>query len=267
MKVLPPARLRRILLPALFGLGILGLWLGAKAWANLPDYQLPGPLSIFQASVDQAPVLLNAAWQTGLAAVIGFVTAVFAGFFIAMLLGFHAWIREMLFPWVLFLQMIPVVILAPIFVLWLGQGLPSITAVTFIISFFPIVANTVHGFSSVPLTMVDLFRMGGAKPMQELWQLRVPFALPFFLTGVKIAATVAPIGAITGDILAGAKSGEEAGLGYIVLLFNSQFNIPALYASAVMSCLLGFVFVGAVWILSWWLLKDWHESFTNQRAD
>ena len=108
------------------------------------------------------------------------------------------------------LQMTPVIILAPIFVLWLGQGLPRIVAITFMICFFPVVANTTMGFISADRNHRELFAVCGATRWQELRHLRIPAAMPYFLTGVKIAGTLAPIGAITGDFLAGTRRTASA---------------------------------------------------------
>jgi NitT/TauT family transport system permease protein len=170
------------------------------------------------------------------------------------------WVKHSLYPWVLVLQMTPVVVLAPIFVLWIGQGLPSITAITFMIGFFPVVANTTMGLISTDRNLIDLFEMSNATKSQEILYLRVPYAMPYFLTGMKIAGTLAPIGAISGDLFAGSSQGGVGGIGFMVILYNSQLKIPELFATAFVACFLGFLFVGAVNWLHWFLLKDWHDS-------
>jgi NitT/TauT family transport system permease protein len=126
------------------------------------------------------------------------------------------------------------------------------------------VANTAQGFASVDRGLCDLFTMCGADRRQTLLQLKVPAALPHFLTGVRIAATLAPVGAITGDLFAGNKSGEAAGIGFLVQLYSAQYDIPAVYACALASCLLGFFFVVTVYAVSWLLLRRWHESYLPQ---
>jgi NitT/TauT family transport system permease protein len=161
--------------------------------------------------------------------------------------------------------MTPVVVLAPIFVLWIGQGLPSITAITFMIGFFPVVANTTMGLTSTDRNLLDLFEMSNASKAQEIFYLRMPFAMPYFLTGLKIAGTLAPIGAITGDIFAGSAQDGVGGIGYMVILYNSQLKIPELFATAFAACLLGFIFVGCVNLLHWYVLKDWHDSMVHRK--
>jgi len=112
---------------------------------------------------------------------------------------------------------------------------------------------------------VDLFRMYGASRLQELRLLRLPAALPYFLAGLRIGATLAPIGAIFGEYLVGNAAGGTGGLGFLVYSYNVQIKIPALFATALIGCLLGLVFVAAVEWLNWSLLHRWHDSF--ERAD
>ena len=253
--------LRRFLLPGFFGLLLFALWQALRASGHLPSYKLPGASEILRAGWEERALLLRALGQTGFGAALGFVVSVSLGFLIALTLASRRWLGEMLSPWVTFFQMIPVVILAPLCVLLLDQGLPSIVTITFLICFFPVVANTAHGLASVDRGLLDLFAVCGATPRQTLLWLKIPAAMPSFLTGVRIAATVAPVGAITGDLFAGNKSGDAFGIGFLVQLYSGQFNIPAVYACALTSCLLGFFFVTAVYLASWLLLRRWHESY------
>lgn len=257
---------RRLIPPILFGLSIMALWYGAAlvhGHSNGFDVQrisLPFPHQITGALLAEYQTILQSTRQTALAALVGFLTAVAVGYLMSLVLASAYWVKQALYPWVLVLQMTPVVVLAPIFVIWLGQGLPSITAITFMISFFPVVANTTMGLISTERNLISLMRVSNATLAQEILLLRMPFALPYFLTGVKIAATLAPIGAITGDMFAGSSSGGVGGIGFMVILFNSQLKIPELFATALVACVLGFAFVGGVNLINRALLKNWHES-------
>ena len=251
------------ILPLITGIIVMGIWYAIK-WSNdLPHYILPGPGEIIQAGYAEKEILLKAARETIVGAVIGFLSAAGIGFALALFLSSSPWIKASLYPWVLFLQMIPVIVMVPIFVLWLGPGLPSVAIITFMIGFFPIVANTTQGLISTERNMVDLFTMYNASKLQEIFILRVPFALPYFLTGLKIAATLAVIGALTGEIFAGSASGSS-GLGFMVVVYNSQLKIPELFATAIVACGLGFIFVSLVLVLSWYLLRHWHESVVQK---
>jgi NitT/TauT family transport system permease protein len=231
---------------------------------NVRRIMLPYPHEIWNALVAEQEALWLATKSTFTAAITGFIFSVTVGYLIAMLLASSVLIKRALYPWVLVLQMTPVVILAPIFVIWLGQGLPSITAVTFMIGFFPVVANTTMGLVSTDKQLIDLFTICNASKAQEILLLRVPYSMPYFLTGLKIAGTLAPIGAIAGDIFVGSSSTGAAGLGFMTIVFNSQLKIPALFATALVACILGFIFVGCVNLIHWFALRNWHDSMVKK---
>jgi NitT/TauT family transport system permease protein len=259
--------LRRVILwlsPVACGILFLGLWYGVRAATGLQSWILPTPEEILHAAWAERATLMRAAGGTALGAVGGFCVASLVGFVTALGLGGARWLRTGLYPWLLVLQMTPVIVLAPIIVLWAGPGLPGIITVTFLISYFPIVVNTTQGLLSADAPRVDLFRMYGATRLQELWLLRLPSAMPYFLAGLRIAATLAPIGAIFGEYLVGNASGGMGGLGFLVYTYNVQIKIPALFATALASCLLGFVFVAAISWLNWYVLHAWHDSFERR---
>ena len=129
------------------------------------------------------------------------------------------------------------------------------------ICFFPIVANTTMGLRTVDQNLSDLFRVYGATSSQTMFWLRLPGALPYFMAGLKIAAALTPIGALYGDTVAGMGSGDKAGLGFVVVIFSAQFKIPALFASAFVACVIGFLFVSIVNLLAWFTLHKWHDSY------
>lgn len=254
-------RSRRSPLPALVaGALIVGLWYAVKAAFSIPSFILPAPHEILAAAWRERRTIGAASLLTMEGAVFGFVFAAGAGFLIAAAFSVSGLIRRAMMPYILIFQMTPVVILAPVYVLWLGQGLPAIVAITFMICFFPVVANTMMGFASVDRNLVELFVMCGAGRRDELLRLRVPAALPYFLTGIKIAGTLAPIGAITGDFLAGSAQNGVGGLGFMTISYFSQLRSPELFATGLAACLLGFLFVGAVHLLHRGLLRHWHES-------
>ena len=182
-------------------------------------------------------------------------------FNIVFVFGFQQLGVQGFYPYIIMLKMTPVIVVAPIIILWMGQGLMSIVAITFLICFFPIVANTTLGLRSVDRDLVELFEVYGASSRQTMLWLRLPAALPFFTSGLKIAAALTPIGALYGDTIAGMGSSDEAGLGFLVVIFSAQFKIPALFASAFVACLIGFVFVGLVNLFAWRMLHKWHDSY------
>jgi NitT/TauT family transport system permease protein len=212
------------------------------------------------------PALLGAAGHTALASLGGFVLAAVVAAGASLLLASSTLVRQALYPYLMGLQMVPVIIVAPILILWVGPGAPSVIIVTFLITFFPLVVNTTQGLLSVEQAHLDLFRMGRAARWQELLLLRAPAALPYFFTGLRIAAILAPIGALTADYLVGSTSGGRSGLGITALLFSARNEIPGLYATAVVGCALGFALVSVVSGLAWFALHRWHDSYSSSRS-
>lgn len=256
----------KILLPLATGLLVVAAWYAGRA--SLTDemkFLLPSPGQVLAALQDNRETLSRAALNTTQGALIGFTLAVVVSFVAALLLSLSHWVRASLYPYLMILQMTPIIIIAPILVLWVGAGLKSVSIITFLISFFPLVVNTTQGLVSTDRNLVELFRMQRARPWQEVLFLRVPSALPYFFSGLRIAAVLAPIGAIVGDYTAGSSAGDGGGLGFQAIIYASQAKYPALFATAGIGCALGFIFTAAVLGLSWLALHQWHDSY--ERAD
>jgi NitT/TauT family transport system permease protein len=259
-------RALNIIGPIATGLLVIAAWYGRHfTLSDETRFLLPSPGHVLNALRDNQDVLLRATLNTTKGALLGFGLAIIGSCTTALLLSLSRWIRASLYPYLMILQMTPIVIIAPILVLWLGAGLKSVSAITFLISFFPLVVNTTQGLISTDRNMVELFRMHRARPWQEILLLRVPAALPYFFTGLRIAAVLAPIGAIVGDYTAGTSAGDGGGLGFQAIIYSSQAKYPALFATAGIGCVLGFIFTGAVLALSWFALHHWHESY--ERTD
>jgi NitT/TauT family transport system permease protein len=253
-------------LPLLTGALLVGLWYLVR-WERWDTklsqpFILATPDEIWKAMVEHRSQLLSATRKSGIGALLGFSAATVGGFALAVVLSLSGALRASLYPYLMALQMTPIIVIAPIILLLLGAGTLGVVTITFLVCFFPIVANTTQGLLSTDRNLVDLFRMSNAGPWQELFLLRVPAALPYFFTGLRIAGTLAPIGAIVGDMYAGNTRGG-GGLGFYAYVYNSQANTPALYATGVVSCVLGFCFVSCVLFLNWLALHKWHDSFSR----
>jgi NitT/TauT family transport system permease protein len=247
-------------MPIVGGVVLIALWYIIVAAFHFAPYVLPTPVAILKAALHERQALLGAALITGQGAVLGFLAAAVVGFVLSAIMAIATPIKQAFYPYILIFQMTPVIILTPVFVLWWGQGLPSIVAVTFVICFFPIVANTTMGMVSTDRDLQELFVLCKASRLQQIRYLRAPAALPYFLTGLKIAGTLAPIGAITGDFLAGTSQNGVGGIGFMTIAYFSQLKIPELFATGLVACLLGFLFVGGVNVLHWFVLHRWHDS-------
>lgn len=257
------SHLHSFLWPVLFGLLLLLGWYGAISLFGIPEYQLPPLHRIVEAGIEERAVLWTGALQTTFACLVGFLCSVVGGLVLSVLLASSRWAYQGVYPYILLLKMTPIIVLAPIIILWAGQGLVSITIITFLVCFFPIVANTTMGLRSTDTNHLDLFTVYKANRWQQMLWLRVPGALPYFMSGLRIAAALTPIGALYGDTIAGMGSSDEAGLGFVVMIFSAQFKVPALFASAFVACAIGFLFVGLVNFLSWRALHKWHESYVG----
>lgn len=249
----------RVTLPAITGVLIVAVWYLVKRHWNIHDFILPAPHQILAAFLNEWQPLLRATWITFLGAGSGFLASVVVGFTISLALVSSKWLRYGIYPYILFMQMVPIIATAAIIVILFDVGLQSVAVIAFLIGFFPIVASTLQGLLSIPEGQLEMFRLYKASPLQELFLLRVPNSLPYFFTGTKIAATLAVIGSVTGEIFAGSTNGS-GGLGFMIMIYKSELKIDALYAATLICCLLGFVFVSIVLFLKSAALRDWHES-------
>ena len=260
-------RLLTVFLPVLVGALMIAAWYVLRLHILPADqrFLLPSPDAILRALAEKAPALWSATLTTATGALFGFGLAVALSFALALALSLSPLIRAGFYPYLMMLQLTPIIVLAPILILWVGPGLKSVVIITFLICFFPLVVNTTQGLISTDRNLVELFRMGRASRLQEVFFLRVPAALPYFFTGLRIAATLAPIGALVGDYTAGSSAGDGGGLGFQAIIYSSQAKYPALFATAAVTCVLGFVFVAVVLGLSWLALHQWHDSY--ERTD
>jgi NitT/TauT family transport system permease protein len=240
--------------------GLVALW-QAAVWAlHLPVYMLPGPWPVALVLRDRLPSLLNSLWITTEEAAGGLLASIAVGVAVSMVFAQWQWLRQLLYPYTILLQTVPIVAIAPLIILWAGPGIFSVTVVTFIICLAPIIANTTQGLISVEENYVHLFVMHNATPAQILFKLRLPNALPNLFTGIRISAGISVIGAITGELFAGSPRVGQGGLGYAILYANSQLETSYLFALVIAATLLGFVFFFLVMFLEWLALHNWHES-------
>ena len=252
-------RTAKIVLPVITGFLLIALWYGIKARWNLHDFILPAPHDVLAAFGQEWQRLLAATGVTFAGSLIGFIAAISIGFVISLALASIRYLRYGLYPFVIFMQMIPILATAAIVVIFFDVGLQSVALIAFLIGFFPVVASTLQGLMSVPEAQREMFRIYKATPLQELFLLRVPYSLPYFFTGAKIAATLAVIGSVTGEIFAGSTS-RAGGLGFMIMIYKSELKISSIYAATLVCCLLGFAFVSAVLYFRHLALHKWHES-------
>jgi NitT/TauT family transport system permease protein len=249
--------LTSVLPPLLFFALLVLLWHLGVVLFDIKPFLLPGPLRVARAIADHFPALLYATGLTGLGALSGFLLSFAAGFLIALLFSQSQIIARSLYPYAIFLQTVPVVAIAPLIILWIGHGFQGVVAVSFIISLFPIIANTTSGLTSIDPNLLDLFAMNNASRWQVVRKLRIPNAVPAMFTGAKISSGLSVIGAIVGEFFAGYGT-DDFGLGYLIILTNGQAKTDYLFACILFCTLLGLAVFTSISLLSNFLLVRWH---------
>lgn len=262
-----PRRGRAVLrfAPPLLGLAlILGLWEGVTRLLDTPAYLVPKPTDIVEAVSENWSQLLEATGRTMIASLSGLALGIVFGISGAVILGFSGFLERSLFPYAITLQTTPIVAIAPLIVIWIGPGVKSIIVCSLIISFFPMLSNTLAGLNSVDPEARMLFRLYGASRWRTMWKLRLPGAMPYIMAGVTISGGLSVIGAIVGEFVAGIGGGR-GGLGFVIQVSSKQFNVPYLFAGAIAGALTGITYHLATKRLARRLLV-WHESALNQEG-
>ncbi len=257
---------KRLIGPVIALLVILTFWHFALVITDTETFIFPKPLEVLEAGVEQWDLLLQSVWRTVQAAAAGLGLAVVGGVLAAILLHSSRLVERSLLPYAVLLQTTPIVAVAPVIVIWIGAGLRSIIVVAFIISFFPMLSNTLVGLHSVDLERGNLFRLYHASRMQRLRKLEFPTALPFILAGARISAGLSVIGAIVGEFVAGIGGGR-GGLGYVITVSARQLDTAYLFAAAFAGSLVGILFYAVVGRATKLLLGSWHESQIDQRQE
>lgn len=225
--------MKRALRPAVILIGLLALWQGAVSAFGIAPFILPGPGKVLAAVVARADILAGHAMVTLAEMLLGLLFGTLLGALSALAMAYFRPARAWLMPVLVVSQAIPVFALAPVLVLWFGYGMaPKIVMATLII-YFPVTAAFYDGLRRTEPGWLDLARTMGASRAAVLRHIRLPAALPAFASGLRVAAAVAPIGAVVGEWV-----GASAGLGYYMLLMNGRVQTAAMFAALLVLALL-----------------------------
>jgi NitT/TauT family transport system permease protein len=227
--------------PALSLLCCLAIWEGAVRYFQVPVYLVPAPSLIASKLVAAYPLFLQETLHSVIAIIIGFALAVLVGIPAATLMIYSEWFRRSIYPILLTAQVLPKVALAPLFIVWFGFGLLPKVLMTFLISFFPIVIDTLTGLNSVRPESLMLIRSMGGSRWQAFWKIRLPTALPSIFGGFKVAITFAVVGTIVAEFV-----GSDHGLGYILVLARGNLDTVTVFAAILWLIAIGFLFYFAV---------------------
>lgn len=256
---LPLAAWPRILAPLLMATLLLGGWEIAVRHLGLPPYVLPGPVAIGGALAADLPTLASALAVTLRVTALALVAAVTTGVGLSLLFSGSRLMEMTFLPLAVMLQVTPIVAIAPLIIIWVDNVQAALLICAWIVAFFPILSNTTAGLNGTDRNLADLFRLYGASRWQTLWQLRLPWAMPFFLAGLRISGGLSLIGAVVAEFVAGA-GGTGSGLAYRILEAGYQLQIPRMFAALALISLAGVVIFLALSLVSHLALRRWHES-------
>jgi len=243
-------------------LGLLSLLAGLLIWhlialySGLPNFILPSPLSVwsrFIKAVSDGTLLYHTA-STLTEIVLGLLTGVLFATCIGYILAKSRSLEKILSPYIVASQAIPVVAIAPLLIIWLGEGILSKVVICALIVFFPVLVNTIVGVRAVPTALYDLMNSLHATRSQILWKVEVPASLPVFLGGLRIGATLSVIGAIVGELI-----DADNGLGLLLKRGNFRYDTPMVFVAVFTLIALALMLYGIVTLLEKRFLK-WQQK-------
>lgn len=238
-------RFLNLLLPTGLLAALIIAWEVFVNVADVRPFLLPAPSVIWNELVVMWPVSLRThTWVTLQEAVAGFVLGCLLGFVLAVSIAYSKFLERTIYPLIVASQAVPKIALAPLFVVWLGFGMEPKILVTVLLVFFPIVVTTVQGLMSVDTDLLQLMRSVSASQWQIFRKVRLPHALPYLVSGMKIGVTLAVVGAVVGEWV-----GSNQGLGYQVVYAQSQLQTPRVFAAIALLVAMGVLFFGVISIL------------------
>ncbi len=252
--------LKQSLRPALSTLAtavvFLATWQAIVVLRNIHPIVLPPPTQVARVLWAERETLGKAFVCSATASLAGLLASIVIGFVAAILFSQSKFLRQSMVPYVMFLQTVPIVAIAPLLVIWSGPYWHTVVLVTVIVSLFPIISNTTAGLISVDKNLRDLFRLSGASRWQTLTKLNVPYAVSHLVLGARISAGLSVIGAIIGEFFVGTNT-KWAGLGTLITSWKNVARTDAVIAATITSTLLGLLILGLVNLIAATLLRRW----------
>lgn len=244
--------MKRLNLPALASFIILiAFFEAAVRLAWIPEFLFPAPTTVLNTLIEDKTDFLKAFLQTLEGSMTGLALSIVFGTLLAISFSLSAFLRKAILPFAIFFQTVPIIAIAPLLVIYFGFGMPTVVAAAFIVSIFPIIANTLLGLESVSAQELELFKLYGASRTQTLWKLKLPSAYSSIYAGLKVSIGLAIIGAIAGEFVAGG------GLGAMIDAARTQQRIDVVFAALVLLSVMGLACI--------FLLKLLHRSLQKIR--
>jgi NitT/TauT family transport system permease protein len=254
----PQSLFSRYGLPLALAAALIGWWEWSCWYYEIPPFKLPSPSAIIAALLKDWPVLSASMLVTLQTTLTGMLLAFAGGVGLGVLLGMSKTAEDMLFPYAVVLQVTPVIAIAPILLIYYEPA-TVVLMTAFIVTYFPVLSNTITGMRSTDRGLEALFDLYGAPTWRRIMLLKLKTALPYILTGFRIGGPLALIGAVVAEIAAGT-AGAGSGLAYRIIEATYRLNVPRAFAALLLLSVMGIIiFYVIVWV-SHLLLRDWHES-------
>jgi NitT/TauT family transport system permease protein len=233
---------------------LFALWEGGVWIFGIKEYLLPPPTTVWREFMKRYAIVMDGAWVTTTELVAGYLLAIVVSIPLALSVAYSRFMEEAVYPAVVFLQIIPKIAIAPLFIIWFGFGFTPKLLVVFLLCFFPIVVSSIAGFKSVDPEIMDFARTTGAGGWKMFTKIRLPQALPDIFTGLKVGAALSATAAIVAEFVA-----SDRGLGYLLLQYNGNLETPMVFAVIVLLSLIGVVVYYIVEIIERFVIP-WHVS-------
>jgi NitT/TauT family transport system permease protein len=245
--------------PAAFAVLFLVLWEVVVRVTGVPVYLVPGPSAIVTAFLADPVTLLGSLVSTLVVTFVALITSAVLGVLLAMAMVASRWARAAIQPWAVVLQVTPIVAIAPLIIVWIGDPFTALVVCATIVAFFPVFSNTATGLTAAPPELLDLFRLNGAGRWATLRLLRLPAALPYFLAGLRISGGLALVGAVVAEFVAGS-GGFASGLAYRILEAGYRLQVARMFAALVLLSAAGIAINAALGAFATWLLRRRGEA-------
>ena len=253
-------RMRRFLwnlLPPLTFVAMVALWWGAVEVFSIPAYLLPGPGPVFSRLIRDAGMLWTHSQVTLIEILLGFGLTIVTAIPLGLLIALSALAKQIVYPPIMLMQLVPKIAVAPLFLVWLGFGLESKVLLTILMTFFPLLLASISGFMILDDRLLYLTRSMGASRWDTFRFLRLPAALPVIFSGVKTSATIAATAAIVAEFV-----GANKGLGYVLLRGTSTMDIELVFAVLVVLTFVG-IAINYLVEFSEWAMTPWQRAKYN----
>ncbi|MSR18612.1 MAG: ABC transporter permease [Phycisphaerales bacterium] len=245
--------------PTLLLLLLIVIWALAVYSFDLPAYLVPSPSAVLAAARERSDALMWACWITAQSAFVGLLIAALFGVAGGAIIASSRLLLRGAYPIASFLQMVPLVAIAPLLVIWLGYGSPPATAAAALVALFPVLANTIDGLRAVDPTLREVFALHKAPRLARWWKLELPSAVPGIVTGLRVAAGLSVIGAIVGEFVCG-YGGDRAPIGMVVMTAMRESRTDLVFAAIALSSMVGLLLFAVVNLIGVLLLRKWHPS-------